>query len=306
LTNLDPSATDRRRCSFAADERGDPLAGTAAHARGFLLIESPGAWGHNALRESRLDAGVAAALAERAAAMSYRMLLIKKPGRRLERTQRRWAFVDSTPGAETTTWGAYGSDRELLESPFQRREAAGATPAIYLVCTHGRHDACCALRGRAVAAALSRERPDDTWECSHLGGDRFAPNVLVFPEGLYYGRVLPSRSREIVEAHDRSEVVIDLLRGRAAFRPAVQAAQHFARLSTDSRSIADFRPLESRTTEHGDLSIDLEHGDHTMTVTVRPSVGDTSGYLTCKATHQLHPPMFTLQTIDHHAGDTRL
>jgi hypothetical protein len=305
LTSLDPSAAAQRRCSFTADERGDPLAGTAAHARGFLLIESPGAWGHNALRESRLDAGVAAALAERAAALSYRVLLIKKPGRSLERTKRRWAFVDSTPGAETTTWGTYGSDRELLESPFQQREARDGTPAIYLVCTHGRHDACCALRGRAVAAVLARQRPDDAWECSHLGGDRFAPNVLVLPEGLYYGRVLPSRSRDIVEAHDRSEVVIDLLRGRAAFRPAVQAAQHFARLSTDSRSIADLRPLESRTTEHGDVSIDLEHEDRTMTVTVRPSVGDTSGYLTCKATHPLHPPMFTLQTIDHHPGDTR-
>ena len=57
------------------------------------------------------------------------------------------------------------------------------------MCTHGRHDACCAERGRPVAAALTAARPEQTWEVSHVGGDRFAANLLVLPEGLYYGQV---------------------------------------------------------------------------------------------------------------------
>ena len=211
----DPAAS-RLRCSFAADARGDPLAGTAAHARGFLLSES------------RLDPEIVSVVAARAAGLSYRVLLIKRPGRVLEKAQRQWAVVDSTSGAEAVTWGTYGSDEDLLDIRFEARHEAGDPSPIYLVCTHGRHDACCALRGRAVAARLAEQRPDLVWECSHIGGDRFAPNVLVLPEGLYYGRVEPSRSSDVVAAHERSEVVIDLLRGRAVFRPVVQAAQNFA------------------------------------------------------------------------------
>ena len=60
-----------------------------------------------------------------------------------------------------------------------------------LVCTHGVHDTCCAIRGRPVAAALAAEWPGQVWECSHVGGDRFAPNVVVLPDGFYYGNLDP-------------------------------------------------------------------------------------------------------------------
>ena len=242
-----PSAAARLRCSYAADERGDPLAGTAAHANGFLLIEAPGAWGQNALSESRLDPEIANVVAARAAELSYRVLLIKRPGRAAVEPRRAWAVVDSTPGAERTTWGSYASDHELLDIPLDSppdREAPGGPPStLYLVCTHGRHDACCALRGRAVAAKLAAHRPGQVWECSHIGGDRFAPNVLVLPHGLNYGRVEPARALDLVAAQERGEVVVDLLRGRSVFRPPVQAAQHFARLAAwqcpDRRSRPD-------------------------------------------------------------------
>ena len=62
---------------------------------------------------------------------------------------------------------------------------------ILLVCTHGVHDTCCALRGRPVAAALAARWPGQVWECSHVGGDRFAPNVVVLPDGFYYGNLDP-------------------------------------------------------------------------------------------------------------------
>lgn len=100
-----------------------------------------------------------------------------------------------------------------------------STGPLYLVCTHGRHDACCAERGRPVARALAREAPEATWEVSHIGGDRFAANVLVLPAGLYYGRVPPGRARELVAAHDSARLVPDLLRGRTSYSFPVQAAE---------------------------------------------------------------------------------
>ena len=269
---------------------------------GFLLIEAPGAWGENALSESRLDPEIANLVAARAAELSYRVLLIKRPGRAAVEPRRAWAVVSSTPGAESTTWGSYASDPELLDIPLASVAAPAATAsALYLVCTHGRHDACCALRGRAVAARLAALRPGQVWECSHIGGDRFAPNVLVLPHGLYYGRVEPARALDVVTAQERGEVAVDLLRGRSVFRPPVQAAQHFARVAHGSALIDDLEPIGRHTADSGDVSVGLVHGDTRMTVTVRPTVGDEAGLLTCKATHPLHPPTFTLKGIELHA-----
>ena len=51
-----------------------------------------------------------------------------------------------------------------------------------------RRDVCCAVRGRALAGELVAEGAD-VWECTHLGGHRFAPTALVLPTGYAYGRL---------------------------------------------------------------------------------------------------------------------
>jgi hypothetical protein len=99
---------------------------------------------------------------------------------------------------------------------------------VFLVCAHGGHDACCALRGRPLARALPADSPDARWEFRHLGGDRFAANVLVLPAGLLYGRVLPFAAEEFVAAAEADEVIGALLRGRVGLPSAAQAALAFA------------------------------------------------------------------------------
>ncbi|MDP9392751.1 MAG: hypothetical protein M3Q27_00150 [Actinomycetota bacterium] len=54
---------------------------------------------------------------------------------------------------------------------------------------------CCAVSGRPLAAALTAAYGDRVWECTHLGGDRFAGNVAVLPHGYLYGRVSPAAAR---------------------------------------------------------------------------------------------------------------
>jgi hypothetical protein len=96
---------------------------------------------------------------------------------------------------------------------------------IFCVCTHGRHDACCAERGRPVAAALTGSHTDQTWEVSHVGGDRFAANVLVLPEGLYYGRMDPGSASEVAWLHEAGRLDLAHLRGRASAPMHVQYAE---------------------------------------------------------------------------------
>jgi Sucrase/ferredoxin-like len=145
-------------------------------------------------------------------------------------------------GAEFRLFLCFPARRELFTSTFTDPEelnsldldavARGEAPdwapidgPLYGVCTHGRHDACCAERGRPVAAALSATHPAETWEISHMGGDRFAANMVVLPEGLYYGRMDPGSASEVAWLHEAGRVDLVRLRGRSSYAMHVQYAE---------------------------------------------------------------------------------
>ena len=81
------------------------------------------------------------------------------------------------------------------ERAFFAGDRAGAP--LFVVCTHGKHDPCCARYGRPLFEALSEQvGAESAWQCTHVGGDRFAANAVCLPHGVYYGRV----ERDDVEA----------------------------------------------------------------------------------------------------------
>jgi Sucrase/ferredoxin-like len=204
------------------------MLGTAFPAGRLLLVEQPGAWGRTGLSESRFDRATALALEQRAGRQGIRVLAIRRPGRTPSGVHRAWALIDCRPGRESTWWGTFEADEELLDLPLDGTAGTPSEHLTYLVCAHSKHDTCCALRGRPVAAAFAEQRPGHVWECSHVGGERFAANVLVAPLGLLYGRVLPFAAREFVDACEEGEVVAALLRGRIGLPPVAQAALAYA------------------------------------------------------------------------------
>ena len=233
---------DSSRCSVQALARADSIIATASPVSRWLLIEQPGPWGRQALLQSRFDARVGPLLAERAAREGVRLLLVRRPGSRLADSGRRWGYADSRPGREGLWWSVRSADADLLTAPWDGSVGDAASGRTYLVCTHGGHDACCALRGRPLARALPASGSSEVWECSHLGGDRFAANLLVLPYGFYYGQV-PGDGGLVVAAHDRGEVALPWLRGRAGVAAPAQAAQHYAREELGLLGVDDLAPL---------------------------------------------------------------
>ena len=203
------------------------MLGTAFPAARLLLVEQPLPWGPEGLRTSRFDSATALAVEARARAEGIRVQAIRPPGR-AHRVHRRWALVDTRDESRTLRWGTFDDDAELLELPLDGSTGEPDPGPLYLVCTHGKHDPCCALRGRPVTVALEALRPGRVWQASHLGGCRFAPTVLVLPLGVMYGRVPPSATPELVAAAETDEVIGTLLRGRIGMPPAAQAAIAFA------------------------------------------------------------------------------
>ncbi|MFT5434777.1 MAG: hypothetical protein ACI9OJ_005491, partial [Myxococcota bacterium] len=103
--------------------------------------------------------------------------------------------------------------------------------ALYLVCTHGKRDQCCALYGQTVYRALGAVRPLDTWQSSHLGGHRFAPTAVVFPQGFHLGRLESDDMAALADAHDAGRLHdLSTVRGRTAYPAAAQAAESLVRV----------------------------------------------------------------------------
>ena len=274
-------ASTPERCAPAAERRGDHLFATAAPAERFVLVEEPGAWGRNALRESRLGANVLAGLLARCHSANARLLLVRRAHRPTE--SRRWAVADARPGFEATWWGTFDDDSELCDLDPTAPAGEPSNEPTFLVCTHGRRDPCCAGRGWPVAVALTEEFPEQVWQCSHVGGDRFAANVVILPHGLYYGHVVPDDAVAIARSHIEGRVSVGSLRGRSTFAPAEQAAQHFARLRHRLDLIDALVPLGLERREDDAVAVRLALGDGATTVVLREHESEPIPRLTCGA-----------------------
>lgn len=258
------------------------MLGTAFPAARLLLVEDPFPWGPEGLRTSRFDPATALAVEARARAEGVRVQAIRPPGRNRGRAHRRWAIVDTRDNTQTLRWGEFTDDAQLLKLPLDGSLGEPDPSPLYLVCTHGKHDPCCAQRGRPVAAALAVARPGRVWQASHLGGCRFAPTVLVLPLGTMYGRVSPSAAPELVVTTEAGEVFGPLLRGRIGIPPAAQAAigyahEHLALPRCRDISLVSTTPVDGATVL---VRISSPHG--LLDVTVKRQRVDATG-LTCAA-----------------------
>lgn len=274
------------RCSVQATLRGDPMIGSAFPADRLLLVEQPGPWGRTGLLSSRCDSAVAHILVARLEARGVRVVAIRRPGRHQPDGPRRWAAVDCRPGRERVIWGRFDDDRQLLDvdvpGVLNAPGTGGATEPLYLVCAHGTHDACCAIRGRPVAGRLLADRPGRVWECSHVGGDRFAANLLVLPAGLLYGRVQPEDADRLIELTDRGLVDPVALRGRVGFSSAEQAALQLAHQESPATGWRDVTVQAVDRRVENRVIVTLAVAGTPMVVAVDVQRADPA-WLTCQA-----------------------
>lgn len=281
------------RCSDEAAERGDPMLGTAPPQRDWLLVEHPAPWPVTAPFGADLPDGLLRGLGH----PGLRTVFVRRHGRagapdRLD-GPRRWFCLRE--GHLRAGWWTEPDD--LLAS----LDPAGGTAhdgSLALVCTHGTHDVCCALKGRPVAAALAARWPDATWECSHLGGDRFAPNVLVLPDLACYAGMPAGEAVGVVEAHLAGTPDPTFLRGVAGHHPAEQVA--VATVLRDRPPVA----VAELTAHLVDQSGDLDAGTWTVEVAdrarvvVRSSRRADAARLTCRATRETRSLQWDVVSVE--------
>jgi hypothetical protein len=230
------TATAPTFCSVIAHQRGEDPIGTAWSAKRFFAIELPLPWPGNVLEARAFPEGLGALITESYAAgidCGYisiapepewvregctRIIDFRFPEPPFARAARDEFLVDTSRVAAFL--GAHIAGEDTRDMPGVERQSFVGRDL--LVCTHGTVDACCARFGfplyRQLNAAAKRSgEPVRVWRSTHFGGHRFAPTVLDFPEGRYWGflqaTVLPALIHHSGEAAD----LRDCYRGWAGY-----------------------------------------------------------------------------------------
>jgi len=269
------TAARRVPCSDQSLLRADPMYGTASAGFSWVLLELPGAWGHSAFLQSPtvIDPQLGRAVVRRFETAKMRIAAIRRPGRRSATPRWRWFVAHSEPGSEALYGGEVSDPREYLDIALDGSDGALSTDPVVAICAHGKHDQCCAVRGRSACKAIAERYPEYTWECSHLGGDRFAATMLVLPEGLCYGRVDSADSADLVRLYLEGRLDNRFLRGRTSLPHAVQAAQHFAREAYGDDRITSLSPLSVERAEH-QIRIVLQDDSGTIDVVITEEMSE--------------------------------
>ncbi len=230
---------DQFFCTDLAWQYGVPLMGTATRGDIWIMLEYPGRWEARAFDDSSLPPAVKTRIASIAPQdRTARTLLIRKPSSDHGAGIR--CFIAQVDPLAPRLY-EYHLERyeDLLEMDLASL-AAGEThdpdhlrlDPLYLVCTNGRRDRCCARFGPAVYQALADDAGQAVWQSSHIGGHNQAPIMLFFPYGVNYGRTTPLEASRLVQAFRQNQVVLHHYRGRVCFPSHIQAAEHFWREQT--------------------------------------------------------------------------
>jgi len=266
-TGVERAKRRRPFCSDVSRANAEPLDATASRIDQWVLVEYRGAWRRDVLGGSLLSQRLKDHLRQQLEALRpSRLLFVKQPARRAE-SGRKVFFARSRPGEEQLVGLEVEHYDDLCGVDLTSAVPPGkpAPHPLLVVCTHGKRDRCCARDGRPLYDALrDAETPGEVWQSTHVGGDRFAGNVVALPSGTFHGRVEPGDVPHLLAALVEGRVDLERYRGRSAYSFAAQAAERTLRETEDLLGLDDLVLLGS---EHG--------GDETWRVRFRTPDGAT-------------------------------
>lgn len=198
-------------CSEFSRQADEDIIGSGTNYSTYILVECPFPWASEAFDSKSVPQNLRSLVEEvKQKQLSVRFLLITSAESRLNNHTKVLIFDQKKEGllkgyqkkefnvetienvAEVVRKYLAGELPDLPSLALHANEEKQATRDI-LVCTHGSHDKCCARYGnpfyREALATVSELSLSHVriWKASHFGGHRFAPTIIDFPEGRYYG-----------------------------------------------------------------------------------------------------------------------
>ena len=127
-------------------------------------------------------------------------------------------------------------DRLLTPSNVPDESPESSIPTVF-ICTHSRRDKRCGVIGSKIFQEFQRIISElglqaRVYACSHLGGHKFAGilishshfnksnkkgTLVIYPHGIWYGRIQPKYVRQIItETLQNGKIIQDLFRGQVS------------------------------------------------------------------------------------------
>lgn len=290
-------------CAELSAQNAEPLQATASRIEHWLLVEYRGRWGRDLLPASGLTDTVKAHIRKQLSEVPRsRVLFIRRPR------------LAGRPGAAVSVYVGRTGERDfafrrieleayedLLTVDLGSASSGEGEPLdhpLFVVCTHGKRDRCCARYGRPLYDAVREQVDSDwAWQSSHVGGDRFAGTLVCFPEGLYFGRVDREHASPLLDDYLAGRIYLDRFRGRSCYPFPVQAAEHAVRRDHGLRGIDDLRLVSVEQRALDEWTISFRGPAGTVYVAVAAAeLGDLT-YLTCGASSLQRPRRFVATSL---------
>ena len=255
-------------CSEQSRAAQDALAGTVKPTDTFFLIQTNmsefGGWQHGIVKKAG-DSGVFAPIIQHLMrAPRAKILFIRRPA-----SEGKNFFIAQTNQKQPRIYHAALSDYERLLC-LDMNSLGGDLPprfnqdgknddmteldALYIVCTNGRHDPCCAARGTPFYQALSRYAgAEKVWQTTHIGGHHLSATMIAFPQGIVYGHLDPEDAEAIVTNHSAGYLLTHKYRGRGAY------GGHWLDDDTHQAAGAAEGQIREQTRLYADADLRLSH-----------------------------------------------
>jgi hypothetical protein len=289
-------------CSALSREASEQPFGTASTADAWLLLEYSSAWGARAFQESLLTMPVKTHLKNALKAVPRSRLLFIKQERQTQDHLTLFTVRSTETNASITRVKLSGYEQLLninLAVTLAGGQAAGGElweRPLFLVCTHGRRDKCCAKFGYALYKSLRADAGGDVWQSSHVGGDRFAANLICFPHGFFYAHVTADAGRQIISQYSQQTVSLNNYRGRCCYPSPIQAAEFFLRSEFGLGGINDVRFLDyvPITGNHWLVRFLSQQDGQTHEVYLKSQLSEFQNPLTCQAREEKQVVQYSL------------
>lgn len=242
-----PEAQNRFFCSQVSYKVGEQLFGTASKTNVWFLLEYSSRWGANAFKDSELSDEVKNYLSTHLKNIPYSRLQFIKNDHSTN-SQNTFFFISISNEVQTILYRInLSSYSDLLSIDIPGIVTGPSIESrniyennIFLVCTNGKRDPCCAKFGLKVFQKLSQIKSDSVWQCSHVGGHRFAANVILLPQGILYGRIHLDDVDNLITSTQKKQVLLENLRGFTYYDEFVQVADYFLRKESGQRDYSTF------------------------------------------------------------------